>query len=221
MYNLVQRIDLEIEKCSLLKHRFYRLWSEGKLDVNQLRGYSLEYYQLVRVVPDLVANLLSYRTNDDNLQTALNENHREESEHIVLWTKFVSCIGIEPEELADYVSSGATSEAVCLISKLTRMSLGQGAAAMYAYEKQLPEISRSKIDGLTKFYGIDNATGGLEYFSVHEQVDIRHAALWRKIIETISQDQDESLLTAATDSLWAQNKLLDSVWEKYIGHAYF
>src|SRR5918995_5348131 len=140
MYNLVQRIDLEIEKCSLLKHRFYRLWSEGKLDVNQLRGYSLEYYQLVRVVPDLVANLLSYRTNDDNLQTALNENHREESEHIVLWTKFVSCIGIEPEELADYVSSGATSEAVCLISKLTRMSLGQGAAAMYAYEKQLPEI---------------------------------------------------------------------------------
>jgi pyrroloquinoline-quinone synthase len=100
------------------------------------------------------------------------------------------------------------------------MSLGQGAAAMYAYEKQLPEISRSKIDGLKNFYGIDGTTEGLEYFSVHERVDIRHAALWRRILETIPHDQARSSMRAATDSLWAQNKLLDSVWEKYIGHVY-
>ena len=220
MYNLVQRIDVEIEKRSLLKHRFYRLWSEGKLDVNHLRGYSLEYFQLVKAVPDLVANLLSYCTYDENLETALDENHREESEHIVLWTKFAACLGIKPEELAHYVSSGETSEAVCVLSRLTRTSLGQGAAAMYAYEKQLPEISRSKIDGLKNFYGIDSTTEGLEYFSVHERVDIRHAALWRRILETIPHDQAKSLLRASTDSLWAQNKLLDSVWEKYIGHVY-
>jgi pyrroloquinoline-quinone synthase len=220
MYNLVQTIDVEIQKRSLLKHRFYRLWSEGKLDVNHLRGYSLEYFQLVKAVPTLVANLLSYRTYDENLETALNENLREESEHIALWTKFAACLGIKPEELAHYVSSSETSEAVCVLSRLTRMSLGQGAAAMYAYEKQLPEISRSKIDGLKNFYGINGTTEGLEYFSVHERVDIRHAALWRRILETIPHDQAKSLLRAATDSLWAQNKLLDSVWEKYIGHVY-
>ena len=91
---------------------------------------------------------------------------------------------------------------------------------MYAYEKQLPEISRSKIDGLRQFYSLNDGSEGLKYFFVHERVDIRHAALWKTIIETVSDDQARSLLTAATDSLVAQNKLLDSVCERYIEQAH-
>src|SRR5918997_653562 len=178
MCTLVQSIDLEIEGRSLLKHQFYRLWSEGKLNLDQLKGYSLEHFQL--------------------------------------WTKFAGCLGIKPEHLNYHVSSEATEEAVSQLKNLTTLSLGQGAAAMYAYEKQLPEISRSKIDGLRQYYSIDDGTEALKYFFVHERVDIRHAALWKTIIETVSGDQAQSLLTAATDSLVAQNKLLDSVCERYI-----
>ena len=220
MCTLVQSINLEIERRSLLKHQFYRLWSEGKLDLDQLRGYSLEYFQLVKAVPGLVNNILANCTNDENLRKALNENREEESEHIHLWTKFSGCLGIKPEQLDDHVSSGATEEAVSQLSTLTTLSLGQGAAAMYAYEKQLPEISRSKIDGLRQFYSIGDGTEGLKFFFVHERVDIRHAALWKTIIETVSDDQAKSLLTAATDSLGAQNKLLDSVYDRYIEQAH-
>jgi pyrroloquinoline-quinone synthase len=220
MRTLVQSINLEIERRSLLKHRFYRLWSEGKLNLNQLRGYSLEYFQLVKAVPDLVNNVLANCTNDENLRKALNQNREEESEHIHLWTKFATCLGIKPEHLADHVSSGATEEAIRQLSKLTTLSIGQGAAAMYAYEKQLPEISRSKIDGLRQFYSIQDGTEGLEYFFVHERVDIRHAALWKTIIESVSDDEAQSLLAAAADSLGAQNRLLDSVCERYIGHVH-
>ena len=46
---------------------------------------------------------------------------------------------------------------------------------MYAYEKQLPEISRSKINGLTQFYSLGNSREGIEYFTVHEEADVRHA----------------------------------------------
>jgi pyrroloquinoline-quinone synthase len=88
MCTLVQSIDLEIEGRSLLKHQFYRLWSEGKLNLDQLKGYSLEYFQLVKAVPCLVTNILANCTNDENLRKALNENREEESEHIQLWTKF-------------------------------------------------------------------------------------------------------------------------------------
>jgi pyrroloquinoline-quinone synthase len=219
MCALVQSIDLEIEGRSLLKHRFYRLWSEGKLNLDQLKGYSLEYFQLVKAVPGLVTNILANCTNDENLRKALNENREEESEHIQLWTKFAECLGIKPEHLDDHLSSEATKEAVSQLKKLSTLSLGQGAAAMYAYERQLPEISRSKIDGLRQFYSIDDGAEGLKYFFVHERVDIRHAAIWKTIIETVSDDQAKSLLTAATDSLVAQNKLLDSVCERYIEQA--
>jgi pyrroloquinoline-quinone synthase len=88
---------------------------------------------------------------------------------------------------------------------------------MYSYEKQLPEISRSKIDGLVNFYDMgNNSKEGIEYFTVHEKVDVRHAALWKSIVENVSHDPPESLLQAAIDSLRAQNRLLDSVCERYI-----
>ena len=45
---------------------------------------------------------------------------------------------------------------------------------MYAYEKQLPKISRSKIDGLNKFYGVKNKEA-TKYFEIHEEVDLIHS----------------------------------------------
>jgi pyrroloquinoline-quinone synthase len=217
MYNLLQRIDLEIERSSLLKHKFYRLWSEGKLDKKQLKGYSLEYFQMVRAVPLLVENIMSCCTEDTSLKPALRENYKEELEHIDLWAKFTGSLGIKSNELVDYISSDATNDAIKFLIGVTKKSLGQGAAAMYSYEKQLPEISRSKIDGLVNFYDMgNNSKEGIEYFTVHEKVDVRHAALWKSIVENVSHDPPESLLQAAIDSLRAQNRLLDSVCERYI-----
>ena len=46
--NLIKIIDNEIGKRSLLNHRFYILWKEGKLTLNHLRSYSKEYFQLVK-----------------------------------------------------------------------------------------------------------------------------------------------------------------------------
>ena len=130
--------------------------------------------------------------------------------------KISASTGIKSDQLVDYVSSEATNNAVSLLMELTKLSLGQGAAAMYAYEKQLPEISRSKIDGLKNFYGIVNNAGATEYFEVHEKVDIKHAAVWKSILDKASDDRPESLVQAPTESLRAQNRLLDSVYERYI-----
>jgi len=35
--DIVQRIDTEIERRSLLKHSFYQMWSEGKLTIDHLQ----------------------------------------------------------------------------------------------------------------------------------------------------------------------------------------
>ena len=87
---------------------------------------------------------------------------------------------------------------------------------MYAYEMELPKISRSKIDGLKKFYGM-NSEDAMKYFEIHEEADVRHAQVWREILEKIPADKQEAVFNAAIESLKAQNILLDSVFEKYVG----
>ena len=43
MTSLVKSIDQIIEERSLLKHPFYQMWSDGKLELDSLKGYSKEY----------------------------------------------------------------------------------------------------------------------------------------------------------------------------------
>src|SRR5260370_20251250 len=49
-------------------------------------------------------------------------------------------------------------------------SVAEGVAALYAYEAQVPEIATTKVDGLNRFYGINDAKA-IAYFSIHEQAD--------------------------------------------------
>jgi len=51
---LVETIDKIVEEQSLLKHKFYVMWNEGKLSRESLNGYSKEYFQLVKTVPSFV-----------------------------------------------------------------------------------------------------------------------------------------------------------------------
>jgi len=88
-----------------------------------------------------------------------------------------------------------------------------GSCAMYAFEKEIPKISQIKLEGLTEFYGISSEQA-TEYFKLHTEVDIRHAASWAKALEQTSSKEDE-LLEIAEKSISAQNMLLDSCYESY------
>ncbi|MFI5421697.1 MAG: TenA family transcriptional regulator [Nitrososphaerales archaeon] len=213
MTSLVLQIDEEIEKRSLLKHPFYEMWSKGELTRDHLRGYSLEYFQLVKAVPEMVRNI--EEKSGSGLKGKIKENQREESEHIHLWTKFAKTLGISNSDLMGHVGAQGTMLAVDEMTLLTRSSLGAGVAAMYAYERDLPKISTTKIRGLKEFYGMDNADS-LEYFREHEVADVRHAAVWRNILEDMSSTESQNLLGAAKSSLDSQNRLLDCVMEKYV-----
>jgi pyrroloquinoline-quinone synthase len=87
---------------------------------------------------------------------------------------------------------------------------------MYAFEAELPKISRSKIDGLCKFYGM-TSEDALHYFQLHEEADVRQAQVWRDMLANMPADKQEKAFAAAVESLAAQNLLLDSVQEKYVG----
>src|SRR5919206_2952152 len=206
MINLVERIDFEIEKRSLLRHPFYQMWSEGKLTHDHLRTYSKEYFQLVKAVPRFVENISHSVTTDPFTKMLIDQNFKEESEHIEPWIRFANAIGVSRNELVGCVGTDKTNASISDLDHLTSQSLEVAAAAMYAYEMELPKISRSKIDGLKKFYGVDSEDA-TKYFEVHEEADVRHARLWREVLQQIPAEKHEAALRAAIESLKAQNML--------------
>jgi len=210
MNSLVTRIDQLIEKQSLLKHKFYVMWNEGTLTLESLSGYSKEYFQLVKAVPTFVNMIME---NASQGKDAIAANQKEESEHIAPWMKFASSLGVSQRDLEGYPGLEKTRHAVSNLSQLMTTFEG-GIAAMYALEQEIPKISLSKIDGLRKFYNI-TTDDAIEYFRLHTEADIRHAALWRKILEKSPIENEEELFNIASKSVAAQNMLLDSCYEAY------
>ncbi|QMU54355.1 MAG: pyrroloquinoline quinone biosynthesis protein PqqC [Nitrosopumilus sp.] len=208
--SVIKRIDEMIEERSLLKHLFYQMWSDGKLTRESLAGYSKEYFQLVKAVPSFMTPIIE--KSPDSVVDELIENQQEESDHIKSWIAFAGELGISEDELTSYSGTTKTCQAVSDLNALMNTFDG-GACAMYAFEKEIPKISQTKLDGLAEFYGI-TSNEATQYFKLHTEADIRHAASWRNVVGTSSVDSN-SLIEIADKSISAQNLLLDSCYEEY------
>ena len=211
MNPLIKNIDELIEKRSLLKHQFYLMWTEGKLTLDALNGYSKEYFQLVKAIPSFVGTIMEHSPNA--VKNEIASNQKEEAEHIKPWMKFAGAVGVSQEELERYQGLEKTRHAVSNLSTLMNSFEG-GTAAMYSLELEIPKISLSKIDGLRKFYNM-TSEDAIEYFRLHTEADIRHAAVWRRILEKTLSEKEEELFQIASKSISAQNLLLDSCYEAY------
>jgi pyrroloquinoline-quinone synthase len=86
---------------------------------------------------------------------------------------------------------------------IANSSWTEGLCALYAYESQVPAVSASKIEGLEKFYGVNDAKT-LAFFKVHKAYDVEHS---RKVRELIDAHADADTACAATkkaaDALWS------------------
>lgn len=216
---LIHSLDDNIQQKSLLKHKFYQLWSAGSLSMEDLQGYSKEYFQLVKAVPNLVGNILEQVTPElepnFGYVNTIKHNLEEEKQHVSSWVSFAESIGVTRNDLYDYECSRKTKVAVLKMSELTRRSLACGISTLYTFEKQLPEISARKIEGLMNFYGVQNDRA-LEYFKIHQKVDLEHAELWCRLLESMPVSLHETILDAASKSLNYQNMILDGVCDTYL-----
>ena len=116
MGSLIQRIDTMVEEQSLLKHKFYVMWNEGKLSKQSISGYSKEYYQLVKAVPDFVGQVMENSPSEIKNFLALNKD--EESEHIKPWVKFAGALGVLQNDLRNYSGLEETKQAISNLSCL-------------------------------------------------------------------------------------------------------
>lgn len=202
-------LNKKLEQYSLLKHPFYQQWSAGALSKDALCGYVKEYFHLVKAVPDMVEKIYQSQPTPE-----MKANLEDERSHIALWENFAEGMGISKEELHAYAPSDNTINAVNHLKSLMNNTV-EGAAAMYAYEADIPKISVSKIDGLRKFYGITDSST-LEYFTEHETADIEHVKVWQAMMANFNAKQEATALNSAEESLKSQNAVLDSVCERYM-----
>ena len=91
-----------------------------------------------------------------------------------------------------------------------------GLASLYAYESQVPEISRTKIDWLKKFYGIDSDKA-VEFFTVHEEADVYHSKDEMDIMvrNNLSLEDQKRLINTVDESATLMWNFLDGVYKNY------
>mgnify|MGYP003312308786 CR=1 FL=1 len=77
-----------------------------------------------------------------------------------------------------------------------RKSYAEGLASLYTYERQIPEIAETKIQGLKKFYGVSSKEG-LEFFEAHKSADVIHRAECEKLLDGLSKEEQEKAETAS------------------------
>ena len=97
------KLDALVAEKHLLKHRFYCLWSEGKLTKDNIREYAISYYPHVAAFPTYVSGVHSH-CEDAALRQELLENlieeERGEQNHPFLWRRFAASVGAAESDLS-------------------------------------------------------------------------------------------------------------------------
>lgn len=205
----LQELDRDIQSKHLLKHPFYQAWSKGALSLDCLQEYAKEYYHHVKAFPTYLSAVHS-RCDDQSTRSILLKNLIEEEagspNHPELWKNFALSLGVKEEELANHQPNSDIEKLIQIFRKIcSQNSLASGVAALYAYESQIPEICVSKIEGLKVHYGM-NDPKGLNYFTVHMQADVEHAAEERGLLQKLvcSKEMVEIKQSA--------NAILEALW---------
>ena len=224
-----QEVNAVISAKHLLKHPFYVAWTEGKLSKDQLRHYAEQYFYNVLAEPTYLSavhfNTPHFHSEENSgdisvrqevLKNLIDEEHGDKN-HPALWKSFAFALGSTDQSLANAKALPNTDN---LVSTFRDLCLNRpfyaGLAALHAFESQVPEIAAVKIDGLAKFYGMNNPED-YEFFSVHQEADVYHSQAEWAIIERFADtpEKQEEVLAAtkvACDALWG---FLDGIHETY------
>jgi pyrroloquinoline-quinone synthase len=200
-------MDEAVGEYQLLKHPFYRSWTAGTLPRESLRHYSRQYFHHVRAFPTYVSAAHAACGDDlaarQELLANLIEEEQGERNHAALWLDFAEGLGLDRSAVAAGEAEAAVQELVACFRKLTSAAAGPAAAALYAYESQIPAVAEAKIAGLRERYGI-TAERALAFFEVHRELDKHHSATTAAIVERVAVDPEAAVASsaAAAKALW-------------------
>mgnify|MGYP000579937183 CR=1 FL=1 len=122
----------------------------------------------------------------------------------MLWKKFAAAMGADIKKIDDVKPDWFTKDMIDNFFAQARSSYAEGLASLYTYERQIPEIAETKIQGLKKFYGV-NSEKGLEFFVAHKEADVYHRVECEKLLDGLSKEEQGKAEVAALSTaryLW-------------------
>src|SRR3954469_6305396 len=133
-----------IDERHLLKHPFYTKWAEGTLPLDALQEYARQYYAFESAMPRYLSALHT-RTADKAVRQQLLDNLWDEEHgkdnHAELWLRFAEGIGVSRDDVKSATPNDATQALLATYRDITTTgSVADGVAALYAYERQVPQV---------------------------------------------------------------------------------
>jgi pyrroloquinoline-quinone synthase len=211
---LLTRIDRLIDVRHLLGHSFYRKWVAGTLPTEALQDYARQYYAFESTFPRILSALHS-RSDRPDVRASLLENlwdeEHGEANHAELWLRFAEGMGVSREDVRGAERNEATQALVDTYrNAASDAPVAAGVAAVYAYERQVPQVAQAKIDGLKQRYGVtDGRTLG--FFETHATLDVEHSDAERKIIADLGPADEDAVIASTSEALEAWWRFLDAV----------
>ncbi len=202
---LVARLNEVIAEYDLLKHPFYQAWSRGELSKEILHVYAAQYYHQVQSFPRFISRVHT-QCPEIKARKMLLENLVDEelhgTDHPALWMQFAEGLGASSDMVNNETAIPETDAMVDKFYELAERNWKDGLCALYAYECQVPAVSESKIEGLKKFYGI-NDERTLEFFTAHQAYDVEHSNQVAQLIEQyVDADEAVKATREAAKALW-------------------
>jgi pyrroloquinoline-quinone synthase len=217
----LQQLDARIAKCDLLCHPFYQAWTTGKLTRDDLREYAQNYYHHVEAFPTYLAEL-AIRLDEGELRQAVLANMAEEKgledglneparPHSDLWLDFAAGMGA-----GRHMSSHSPLPEIRKLMAFFHQVASEGTpeealAAFYAYESQVPRVSKEKLRGLREQYDCDERT--CAYFKLHITADVNHSQTWRQQLAKRLESHPEK----AKSALVAGENAAKALWQALDG----
>ena len=199
-----KELNKKLDRYHLLTHPFYQVfWNEGKLTREIIKDYAEQYYQHVKAFPRYISATHSICDDIEKrkiLLENLNDEEDANGDHPKLWKNFAAAMGADKEKIDEIKPDWFTKDMIDNFFSQARSSYAEGLASLYTYERQIPEIAETKIQGLKKFYGVKSQEG-LEFFEAHKSADVVHRAECEKLLDSLSEEEQikaekASVLTA-------------------------
>jgi pyrroloquinoline-quinone synthase len=212
-----------IAPYDLLCHPFYKAWSAGELTRDDLKEYACDYFHHVAGLPDYLSEFQT-RLSEGPLLRAVTANRDDElgvgspdgRPHHEIWLDFAAAMGAAAAEVRAHQPAPEVRELVETFLHIARTgSNPEVLAALWAYESQVPRLSREKYVKLREKYNADDVACG--YFDLHAIADVYHSSTWKRKLEYELRDNpgsEEAALQAAETAAQALWHALDGIERK-------